>query len=319
MYLIATDYFPADGKTDVSDALQKLINENPNRTIFFPDGVYLLKKPICTPAHPERSVDLQLSNFAQFLAAEDWDSDEAMIRLGGQDAFNDIRMPGSNYGLQGGIINGGGKAKAISIDSGRETYIRNTNIKNAFVGIHIKYGVNNGSSDADIMNVNIVGNGHPDSIGVLIEGYDNTLTNMRIYNMFTGVDVRSGGNMLRNIHPLVALTPVAQERFNETVGFRVGENGANWFDYCYSDQFATGFHLQGAGNLHNCFCFWYSNKEEHHVAVHSDKPFNGTIHNLTVGGASMEGHPNRFTDDNFILGENVSIQKVTLGETLLYK
>ncbi len=318
MYLLATDYISNDGKTDVSARLQRLINENPNRTIFFPDGVYLLKKPITTPAHPERAVDLQLSNFAQFLASDDWDSDEAMIRLGGQDPCNNILMPGSNYGLQGGIINGNGKAKAISIDSGRETYIRNTNIKNAFVGIHIKYGANNGSSDSDIMNVNITGNGHPDSIGVLIEGYDNTLTNMRIYNMFTGVEVKSGGNMLRNIHPLVAMTDLARERYTETVGFRISEGGG-WYDYCYSDQFATGFHLQGQGHFHNCFCFWYSNKETHHVAVRSDRPFHGIIHDLTIGGASMEGYPNRFTDEDFVLGENGSIQKVTLGESLLYK
>ena len=60
-YIIATDYVPADGKTDVSDALQKLIDNNPNRTIFFPDGIYLLSKPILTPAHPERSVSLKVN------------------------------------------------------------------------------------------------------------------------------------------------------------------------------------------------------------------------------------------------------------------
>ena len=55
-YLIATDYVCADGKTDVSDGLQQLIDSNPNRTIFLPDGTYLLGKPILTPAHPEKSV-----------------------------------------------------------------------------------------------------------------------------------------------------------------------------------------------------------------------------------------------------------------------
>ena len=68
-YVIASEYMPADGSVDVSDTLQRLIDENPNRTIFFPDGVYLLSKPILTPAHPRRSVDLQLSNFACLKAA----------------------------------------------------------------------------------------------------------------------------------------------------------------------------------------------------------------------------------------------------------
>ena len=318
MYLIATDFISNDGKTDVSESLQTLIDENPNRTIFFPDGVYLLKKPICTPAHPERSVDLQLSNFARFLASDDWSSDEAMIRLGGKEPFNNIFIPGSNYGLQGGIIDGNSRAKAISIDSGRETYIRSTNIKNSLIGIHIKYGANNGSSDADIMNVNITGNGHRDSIGVLLEGYDNTLTNLRICNMFTGVDVRSGGNMLRNIHPLFSMSEEGKKHFTEGVGFRINECGG-WFDYCYSDQYATAFHVQGQGHFHNCFAYWWSGKEEHHLAFRSDKPFNGVIHDLTVGGNSMDGHPNRFIDENFVLGDNGSIEKVTLNETLLYK
>ena len=39
MYLIATDHIPADGKTDVSDSLQKLIDENPNR---FTDDDFVL-------------------------------------------------------------------------------------------------------------------------------------------------------------------------------------------------------------------------------------------------------------------------------------
>ena len=70
-YVIVTDTVKADGKTDVSDALQALIDANPNRTLFFPDGVYLLSKPLCTPAEPTKSVDLQLSNYAVLKAQTD--------------------------------------------------------------------------------------------------------------------------------------------------------------------------------------------------------------------------------------------------------
>ena len=51
-YIIVTDTVPADGKTDVADMIQKIIDDNPNRTIYFPDGVYLLSHPIATPAKP---------------------------------------------------------------------------------------------------------------------------------------------------------------------------------------------------------------------------------------------------------------------------
>ena len=36
-YVIVTDYVKANTGEDVSDAIQKIINENPHRTIYFPD------------------------------------------------------------------------------------------------------------------------------------------------------------------------------------------------------------------------------------------------------------------------------------------
>ena len=149
-YIIATDFLPADGVTDLSDALQGLIDANPNRTIFFPDGTYLLTKPVCTPAHPEKSVALRLSNYAVFRPSDDWSSDEALVRLGASHSANDIRTIGSNYSFTGGIIDGRGIANGISIDGGRETMIRDVSIKHTPIGLHIKTGANNRSSDADI-------------------------------------------------------------------------------------------------------------------------------------------------------------------------
>ena len=294
-YIIATDYLPADGVTDVSQALQQLIDAHPNRTIFFPDGVYILSKPVLTPADPKKSVDLQLSNFACLRAADDWSDDEAMLRLGAKDSANDISIPGSNYGICGGVLDGAGRAKGISIDGGRETYVRNVNIKNARIGVHIKYGVNNGSSDADLSGVNITGNGSTDSIGVLVEGFDNTLTNIRIADVFTGVEIIGGGNMLRNIHPLFIIHDDTYDRYEESAGFRIRQ-GMNWLDYCYSDQFAVGFDTNGGGILKNCFCWWYSGREKLHLALRSEGPFCGSVDTLVIGGAEHPGYPNRFME-----------------------
>ena len=220
-----------NGKVDVSDAIQKIIDENPNRTIYFPDGTYLISKPICTPADPKKSVALELSNYAIIKATEDWSNDEAMIRLGGKDPFNNITTPGSNYYLAGGVIDGSGVAKGVSIDSGRETVIRNTSIKGVSLGIHVKHGANSGSSDADIHSVNIVGNCKPDCIGVLVEGYDNTFTNMRIGGVHIGFLIRSEANSLRNIHPLYYS---GNEHYQTSCGFK-DERQNNWYDFCYSD------------------------------------------------------------------------------------
>ena len=95
-FVLVTDYVKANTGEDVSDALQELILANPRRVLYFPDGEYLLSKPICTPANPEHAVSLQLSNFAVIKAMESWDSDEALIRLGAAEPFNTIHVNGSN-------------------------------------------------------------------------------------------------------------------------------------------------------------------------------------------------------------------------------
>ena len=282
-YVVVTDYLKADGKKDVSDILQKIIDSNPNRTLFFPDGTYLISKPINTPADPTKSVSLKLSGFAIIKAAEGWSHEEAMIRLGGKDPYNTIKIPGSNYYFEGGIIDGSGVATGISIDSGRETAIRNTSIKNVKIGIQINRGANSGSSDSDIRDVNIVGNEQPDCIGVVLIGYDNTLSNMRIGGVHIGVKLCSGGNSLRNIHPLYYSNGYDNGEYATSCGF-VDESHNNWYSFCYSDQFCTGFLSKGGHAVYtDCFCYWYSPKGGRHTIFKSTGKFNGVVTNMTAG------------------------------------
>lgn len=280
-YIVVTDYVPNDGSIAVSDTLQRLIDENPNRTIYFPDGTYLLDKPILTPAHPKKSVALKLSTFAVLKAAEGWDSTEAMVRLGASHPANDIYTIGSNYSFTGGIVDGSGVASGISIDGGRETMIRDVSIKHVKIGIHIKRGANNGSSDSDIFGVNIVGNGSVDSIGVLVEGYDNTLTNMRIARVFTGILLKSAGNSMRNLHPLYTCD---YTDYLNSCGF-LDFGGNNWYNFCYSDHFGIGFRT--APHVRNtydsCFTMWYAARGERHTAFRADGAFNSVITNFNIG------------------------------------
>lgn len=279
--ILVTDYLPADGTTDVSDLLQTLIDENPNRTLYFPDGIYLISKPILTPADPKRSVALRFDNYATLKASSDWTSDEAMLRLGASHPANDIRTPGSNYSLVGGIFDGSGIAKGISIDGGRETMIRDVSMKQVQLGLHIKRGANNGSSDCDILNVNIVGNGKPDSIGVLLEGYDNTLTNMRIANVFIGLDIHSAGNSMRNLHPLYTCD---YTNYENSCGF-FDHVGSNWYNFCYSDHFGIGFRFgaDATAILDSCFCMWYAKRGDFQTAIRADGKFNSIFTNYKIG------------------------------------
>ena len=294
-YVLITDYTMPNTGEDVSDAIQKAIDENPHRTIYFPDGEYILGKPIATSAHPDRAVSLNLSNFAVLKASDNWRDQEAMVRLGGAEAANNIHLAGSNYYFSGGVVDGNGRAKGIAIESGRETLITRTSIKNTQVGIHIKRGANSGSSDADIVTVNIVGNAKPDSIGVLLEGSDNTLTNMRIAAVQTGVLINSGTNSLSNIHPLFIYAPELHDRnpdmygevdlidYSKSIGFDDVSNGTNWYDFCYSDQMATGFRFRsGSAVFQNCFVMWYNTNGSHEIGFDCTGRFNSSILNCQV-------------------------------------
>ena len=287
-YVVVTDYLKADTGNDVSDAIQQLINENPHKTIYFPDGEYILAKPICTSAKPENAVHLELSRFATLKASDDWSDSEAMVRLGAAEPFNTIYVNGSNYGICGGIIDGNMIANGISIDSGRETIIRDLSIKHTQIGIHIKKGANSGSSDADIDVVHIVGNNREDSVGVLIEGADNSLTNMRIAAVQTGVMLRRCGNLLRNIHPLhIFGYEYGGEDYidyKKTIAFDDQTTGKNWYNYCYSDQLSTAFRFKGGSTpiFDNCFAMWYSPKGEKEVGFECDGKMCASILNADI-------------------------------------
>ncbi|MBO5762796.1 MAG: hypothetical protein J6R85_02905 [Lentisphaeria bacterium] len=282
--LVVTDFFKNDGKSDVSDAIQKVINENPNRTIYFPDGTYMLSKPIVTPADPKKSVSLKLADFAILKATADWSSPEAMVRLGGSDPSYTIRETGANYSFSGGNVDGSGVANGISIESGRETAIRQTSIKHTRVGIHIKRGIGGGSSDADIYNVSIYGTGKTDSIGIWLQGHDNTITNVRICKVHIGVRLDASGNTLRNVHPLFGATPgVSVEEAMTACGF-YDTHGSNVYDYCYNDQFASGFvtACYTSNVYNNCYSVWYSNYGGQETAFRADKKFTSTLKDCRV-------------------------------------
>ncbi len=280
-YLQISDFVAAGTGKDVSADIQAVIDANPNRVLFFPDGEYIVNSPILTPAAPSKSVSLKLSEFAVIKAGEDFPAGEAVIQLGGKDPYNDTHTPGSNYSLEGGVIDCSGIANGVSINSGRETAVRNVSVKNSVIGLHIMYGANSGSSDADILGMNIIGNGTVNSVGILLEGFDNTLTNIRIGNIQVGVHVKSSGNMLRNIHPLYYSD---FNYYESSCGFLI-ESGNNWFDYCYADNFATGYRTTDNSHnvFENVFCFWYTDRGTAQTVFTAEKQFNGDIVNLKAG------------------------------------
>ena len=260
-YVVITDYVNAIGGVDVSEEIQKVIDENPNSTIYFPDGTYTIANPILTSSDPAKAVSLCMSNFAIIKAAHDWQhADLHMIRLGAKDKSFDIDNVGSNYYFHGGMIDGSYVAKGLSIEGGRETSVRYISMKNVTQGVHIMYNEQCPSSNVDLQTVNIVGCYEKDSIGVLVDGYDNTLTNMRVASFQVAIKLNGARNTLRNLHMLWRYND-GKYSYEDSVGFWDTSEG-NTYDICYPDNFAIGFLMSEStvSVYNNCYAYWYTNR-----------------------------------------------------------
>ncbi|MCQ2794739.1 MAG: hypothetical protein MJ214_00820 [Bacilli bacterium] len=294
-------YVDTSGHSDCSDKIQELINNNPNRTLYFRDGTYLLDHQILTPGDPTKSVDLQLSNYAILKASdnyqvkrggvlEKWQDEYLyMVSLGGLDRINEVTIPGSVYSLTGGIIDGSGKAAGIEIAGGRETRVQNVSMKGVEIGLRIAPGVNGGgSSDADIQDMSIICNDSATSYGLKLEGSDNSATNIRIGHVTHGVLSSGGTNILKNVHPLHN-GDCKKYNYDESVGFEI--SSFTELSNCYSDNFRIGYQFNNTSAfLTDCIAWWFgpAGAQGDEYAISSiggelSKEFNATINNFVVG------------------------------------
>ena len=268
-YVVMTDHVKANTGADLSREIQKVINQNPKSVIYFPDGEYVISSPIATPANGDVSVALKLSDNAVIKASDDWSDSEAMIRLGGMNERNDINVRGSNYYFEGGIIDGNGKAKGISIDHGRETSVRDVTIVNTSTGLLVKNGANSGSSDADIENIRIYGNGALSSVGLQIQGWDNTFSNMQISNVQIGVKIETAANLLRDIHVTYVQSGKLETAYRSSIGF-LDTGDRNWYDNCTSEGFSVGFEIRSSRSiLSSCVSKWYPDQTSKQICLYT--------------------------------------------------
>ena len=122
---------------DMSELIQKAIDENPGKTIYFPDGKYELTKTVKIPSDPAKSVSFRLSNYATFTATRNWNSENtALVQYGTAESQKTQSGDHSDY-FMGGIFDVGGKCTAIEVYGGGRLFINNVAIKNTKIGIHI--------------------------------------------------------------------------------------------------------------------------------------------------------------------------------------
>lgn len=282
-YVVVTDHVKLSSRKDVSAELQQIIDDNPQSTIYFPDGEYLISKPLVTSSDPEKAVSLRLSTFAIIKASADWDDANGyMIQLGGKDKTFTVDEVGSNYYMEGGCIDGSNKARGVEVAGGLETSVRYVSIKFVTQGIHIALNEESPSSYADIETVNIVGCSQPDSIGVLVDSNGNTFTNMRVAGFEVATKANGKNNIFRNLHMLYIYSN--NYDYSDSIGFWDTSEG-NTYDICYPDNFAIGFRTSGhtMSVYNNCYAYWYSPTDgEKQYGFVSDGQFNSILKNYRV-------------------------------------
>ncbi len=266
-YIYVTDYVEPNSGKDVADIIQKLIVSNPNKTIFFPDGEYIISKPIMTSAKEEMSVAIRLSDGARIKATKDWNHEESMICLGTLERGDSIVKNGSYYGIRGGTIDGNGVADGIMVGpmdwksgdqrwGGRESLIYNINVVNTRRGVSIYKGGNNVSSDIDVDDLTIVGNGTPESVGIYMPGYDNSITNVKIYDCQVGVQIDGGGNLMRNIQVINTCKDGTTLDTDKMIGI-YDKNSGGFMLHCYVENYTVAYKINGASTaIEDCNAAW---------------------------------------------------------------
>ena len=267
---------------DASEALQALIDECPNMTIYIPAGTYTLYNPIRTSAQLDRTVALQLDDNAVLKAAPGWSHSLPMITLGTKDEVNTTADARYFYYIDGGTIDCSGTAEGIAVECGRNIQVRNINIINTKLGFNIKNGTNGGSSDADIFNLNIVGNGKSGSVGMKCAGYDNIFANIKISNCQTGMYFNGGGVNCRDFdisldNPEITEGSVAVECHSTD----------NWFVNFNITDYQQAFRMHPNWNgrpvIDNLTVDWTrSGERRHEVFSFPNGGFNAEARNIIV-------------------------------------
>ncbi len=244
-YVTVTDYVVPNTGEDVSYHLQKIIDVNPGRTIYFPDGEYSIAYPLIISAAIDESVSLRLSDGAVIKAHAEWkgknryDGRDALVRVGADDSnTDDFISIGAYYSVIGGTLDGNFRANGINIEGGLEVVVRDICVRNAVTGVLIKDGVHNHTSAVDVEDLVIIGDGAIGETGVLAVGLDNTITNVRIYNMPIGLKSTGGGNFIKGIFVKNSDEGLMREGTQGIIS-----DATDWISQCYVENFNTAYGL----------------------------------------------------------------------------
>ena len=278
------------GEKDMSVVIQKAIDENPGKTIYFPDGKYNLTRTIVIPSEEGKSVSLRLSNYATFGPASGWDQKcTALIQYGTPEDEKTNPAAHTDY-IMGGAFDCNGTLTAIEINGGGRLFVNNISIENAKIGVHLKPN----AAYNNLEDINITGKNANATKGIFVEGTNNSLINMRIYRVLRGVHLTGGDNVLINIHPLFSGT-----NSPNAIGFH-DESTGNRYNICYSDQYMVGFKMASHTRSYfdTCYVYWWTGIS-YEIGFLCEGEFNSIITDSFVNfqnGRNSECHYLYFVD-----------------------
>lgn len=253
-----------DGIHDDTNAIQKLINNNPKNTLYFPNGNYLISAPLTVPADKDLSVSFKLDNYARIFTNTEI---ESLFEIGKIIVENRSNQDNDWLWFEGGILDCNNTTYGF-YGHARKGYIRINktifiNIKN--YGLYLDYYTGEiNSGNAKITNCafwGITSDTEDISTAIYSKSSDNEFIGIRIQRTKKGV-ISKGGNYFSDFHITTqwANTLVANLQ-NETVGFEL--DGENFLNQCYVDTYAKAFHSKsGIHYLTECYTYyWFSNSE----------------------------------------------------------
>ena len=280
-----------DGVTDDTQAIQDVIDDNPNKTIYFPDGTYLISSHIETPADNDKSVCLELSDHAVIKASDSYIDPLPMICLGYKDYSSYYLYENfASFGIEGGYLDCNNVTGGIEIDNCIRPYVKNITIDNVKTnGLYLATGANNNSLDATVDNVVIICNNNTEAIGMKITTSDNWIQNVRTFSGKYGLYFESaGGNQVTETHALAVsrdYTTLADAQNMCAYYFKSGGGHYNYLTRCYADGFATAFYFDGQHNnfIRDAYIYYWNEEDtNNHTAFRFTSTLTGRVSNAHI-------------------------------------
>ena len=276
-----------DGVTDDTAAIQTAIDNNPNTTIYFPKGIYLVSQTIITRREDDKKVYLELDMKATIKATSSFNGDY-IFYIAGSGTETLYRFTHQHTGIHGGVIDCNSVTGGVRLGRSHESMFSEIFIINCpTIGFWIE---DNYSADTYLSKIMMYAtkdsNNIPSGqIGLKVDAYDNNIEYVRTCDFNIGIQINGGGNWFRECHPLWTGTGAGSVETSEgTVGYDNYGPDTHIIS-CYQDKFSIGIKLNNNNRVivNTFFDYHYPNPWGNHYSIlNSGSVFNAIIDNLIV-------------------------------------